>query len=170
MDSHCTRYHYEQPLKSAARRARREVSSARPVTSLMPRGVLAASQYQQFLTQSIEQPLPIQHHPQQLRVQSSSCRAIEHRDNRTAAINQRPVAIPASFETGMVPQEQSAARASAHPSARSNMSSPPHDRSTYDATSVFSMPVPEPYSSSSTCTARSQGSDLHRSRCERVNP
>ena len=50
-------------------------------------------------------------------------------------------------------------RASAHPSARSNMSSPPHDRSTYDATSVFSMPVPEPYSSSSTCTARSQGND-----------
>ena len=76
-------------------------------------GVLAASQYQQFLTQSIEQPLPIQHHPQQLRVQSSSCRAIEHRDNRTAAINQRPVAIPASFETGMVPQEQSAARVGA---------------------------------------------------------
>ena len=61
-------------------------------------------------------------------------------------------------------------RASAHPSARSNMSSPPHDRSTYDATSVFSMPVPEPYSSSSTCTARSQGNDTHRSRCERVNP
>ena len=169
MDSHCTRYRSNHNSRSAARRARREASSARPVASL----VSQASSPPASTSSSSPSLLNNRCHPASptaVPVQSSSCRAIEHRNNRTAAIDQRPVAIPASFESGMVPQEQPAARIGASQRTVKHELSP---RTTVPHT------MPHPYSA---CRCRNRipapaparqgprGMAPHRSRCGRGNP
>ena len=137
MDSHCTRCRSDHAPNR--RRARSSAGIQRTAGHILgATGNHTASQYHTHngSSPSLLNPAAHQHHPQQVRFQSSSCRAIKHRRPALPSINARsPIGVVR--DRAWFAQRQSARRVGPHPSARSNMSSP---RTTVPHT------MPHPYS------------------------